>query len=58
MLLTGSGDEVCAQQPSFFLSVMWHGEAFYGLWIQGVEVLILFGSLYLPSVAPVSKQHF
>jgi hypothetical protein len=37
---------------------MWHREAFYGLGVQGVEVLMLFGALLLPSVAPVSQQNF
>jgi hypothetical protein len=41
-----------------FLSVMWHAEAFYGLGVQGVEVLILLGALFLPSVAPASQQGF
>jgi hypothetical protein len=40
------------------LSVRWHGEAFYGLGLQGVEVLILLGALFLPSVALVSQQGF
>jgi hypothetical protein len=26
---------------------MWHGEALYGLGVQGVEVLILLGALFL-----------
>jgi hypothetical protein len=47
-----------AWKPSCFLSVTWHGEAFYGLGAQGVEVLILLGALFLPSVAPVSQQGF
>jgi hypothetical protein len=46
------------QQPTCFLSVTWHGEAFYGLGVQGVKVLILLGVLFLPSVAPVSQQGF
>jgi hypothetical protein len=46
------------QQPSCFLSVTWHGEAFYGLGVQGIEVLILLDALLLPSVAPVSQQDF
>jgi hypothetical protein len=37
---------------------MWHGEAFYGLGVQGVEVLIFLGALFLPRVAPVSQQGF
>jgi hypothetical protein len=47
-----------AQEPFCFLSVLWCGEALYGLWVQGVKVLILFGALFLPSVAPVSQQDF
>jgi hypothetical protein len=37
---------------------MWHGEAFYGLGVQGVEVLIFLGALFLPSVVSVSQQGF
>jgi hypothetical protein len=37
---------------------MWCGEAFYGLGVQGVEVLILLGALFLPSVTPASQQDF
>jgi hypothetical protein len=29
---------------------MWHGEALYGLGIQGVRVLILLGGFFLSSV--------
>jgi hypothetical protein len=47
-----------AWEPSCFLSVMWCGEALYGLGVQGVEVLILLGALFLPSAAPVSQQDF
>jgi hypothetical protein len=46
------------QQPSCFLSVTWCGETFYWLGVQGVEILILLGALFLPSVAPVSQQGF
>jgi hypothetical protein len=45
-------------KPSCFLSVMWHGEALYGLGVQGVKVLILLGVSFLPSVAPVSQQDY
>jgi hypothetical protein len=45
-------------ESSCFLSVTWHGEAFHRLGVQGVEVLILLGALFLPSVAPVSQQGF
>jgi hypothetical protein len=41
-----------------FLSVMWLGKAFYGLGVQGVEVLIVLGAVFLPSVVPVSQQDF
>jgi hypothetical protein len=37
---------------------MWCGKALYGLEVQGVEVLILPGALFLPSVAPPSQQGF
>jgi hypothetical protein len=46
------------QQSSCFLSVMQHGETFHGLGVQGVNVLILLGALFLPCVAPVSQQDF
>jgi hypothetical protein len=35
------------QQPSDFLNVIWCGEVFYGLGVQGVEVLILLCALFL-----------
>jgi hypothetical protein len=47
-----------AWEPSYFLSVTWHGEAFYRLGVQGVEVLILLGALFLPSMAVASQQNF
>jgi hypothetical protein len=37
---------------------MWHGEAVYGLEAPGVEILILFGAFFLPSVAAASHQNF
>jgi hypothetical protein len=46
------------QLPTCFLSVMWHGEAFYGLGVQGVKVLILLCASFLPSVAPACQQGF
>jgi hypothetical protein len=46
------------QEASCFLSIIWLGEALYGLGVQGVEVLILFGALFLPNVATVSQQDF
>jgi hypothetical protein len=30
-------------EPSYFLSVMWHGEALYRLVVQGIGILILLG---------------
>jgi hypothetical protein len=47
-----------ALEHSCCLSVTWHGEAFYRLGIQGVEVLILLCAFFLPSVAPVSQLDF
>jgi hypothetical protein len=29
-----------------FLSIMWCGEAFHGVWVQDVESLILVGALF------------
>jgi hypothetical protein len=37
---------------------MWYGEALYGLGVKGVEVLILLGALFPPSLAPASQQGF
>jgi hypothetical protein len=37
---------------------MWRGEAFYWQGIQGIDVLILLGALFPPSVAPISQQGF
>jgi hypothetical protein len=45
-------------KPSCFLSVTWCGEAFQGLGVQSVEVLILLAALFLPSVAPACQQGF
>jgi hypothetical protein len=45
-------------EPSCFLSVTWCGEAFHRLGVQDVELLILLGALFPPSVAPVSQQYF
>jgi hypothetical protein len=39
-----------------FSHVTWHGEAFQGLEVQGVEVLIFLDALFPPSVAPASQQ--
>jgi hypothetical protein len=47
-----------AQEPSCFLSVMWHGEAFHRLGVKGVKVLVLLAALFPPSVAPASQQGF
>jgi hypothetical protein len=46
------------REPSSFLSVAWCGEVLYGLGVQCVKVLILFGALFLTRVAPVSQQDF
>jgi hypothetical protein len=46
------------QEPSCFLSVTWHGDAYHELGFQGIEVLILLVALFLPSVAPASQQDF
>jgi hypothetical protein len=35
-----------------------YGEALYGLEVQGIEVLILLGAFYVPSMAPESQQDF
>jgi hypothetical protein len=45
-------------QLTSFLSVTWHGEAFHGLGVQAIEVLILVGRLFLPCVAPACQQDF
>jgi hypothetical protein len=45
---------LAAQEPSWFLSVMWHGETLYRLEVQGVGVLLSLGCFFLPSVAPAS----
>jgi hypothetical protein len=51
-LVTGS------TEPSWFLSVMWSGEALCRLGVWDVRVLLLLGVFYLPSVAPASQQDF
>jgi hypothetical protein len=33
-------------ESSCFLSVTWHGEALYGLGVQGVRVLLLLGDFF------------
>jgi hypothetical protein len=48
----------CCGEPSCFLRVTLHGEAFLRLGTQGVEVLILLHVLFLPSMAPASQQDF
>jgi hypothetical protein len=45
-------------QLTCFLSVTWRGEAFHGLGIQDVKVLILLDAVFLPSVVPASQQGF
>jgi hypothetical protein len=47
-----------AWEPSWFLSVTWHGEALYRLGFQSVRVLLLLDGFFLPSVAPASQQDF
>jgi hypothetical protein len=37
---------LAAQEPSCYLSVMWHGEIVYRLGVQGVRVLILLGVFF------------
>jgi hypothetical protein len=37
---------------------MWHGEALHGIGVQGDEVFILLGALFLPSVTQASHQYF
>jgi hypothetical protein len=49
---------LAAQEPSCFLSVMWHRESLYGLGVQGVKALIPLGAFFLPSVAPGFQQNF
>jgi hypothetical protein len=49
---------LAVQQSSCFLSVTWCGEAFHGLGVQDVEVLILLAVLFLPSVSPASQRGF
>jgi hypothetical protein len=49
---------LAARQLYSFLSVMWHGEAFHGLGVQDVLVLILLAALFLPIVAPAFQQGF
>jgi hypothetical protein len=49
---------LAAWEPSCFLNVTWHAEAFYGLGVQDVEVLILLCALFPPSVAPAFQQGF
>jgi hypothetical protein len=41
-----------------FSQYTWHGEAFHGLVVQSVNVLILLGALFPPIVAPASQQDF
>jgi hypothetical protein len=46
------------REPSCFLSVTWCGEVLYGLGVQGIEGLMHFCALFLPSVAVASQQDF
>jgi hypothetical protein len=45
-------------KPSCFLSVTWCEETLYGLEVQGVEVFILLGVLFLASMDAASQQDF
>jgi hypothetical protein len=54
LLNVSSSWHLVAREPPCFLSVMCCGEALYGLGVQGVEVLILLGAFFLPSLAPES----
>jgi hypothetical protein len=49
---------LAVRETSCFLSVTWHGEAFYRLGVQGVGVLLLLSVFFLPRVAPASQQTF
>jgi hypothetical protein len=42
-------------QPACFLSVLWHGEDFHRLGVQGAKVSTLPGASPPPSVAPASQ---
>jgi hypothetical protein len=53
-----SGLELVAAAAHLFSHVTWHGEAFYRLGVQGVNVLILLGALFLPHVTPASQKGF
>jgi hypothetical protein len=46
-----------AQEPSCFLSLMWHRETLHGLGVQGVIVLILLGAFFPAKCAPSSQQY-
>jgi hypothetical protein len=43
---------------SYFLSVMWHGEALYRLGVRCVTVMILLAAFFLPSAVLSSQQDF
>jgi hypothetical protein len=47
-----------AWEPSWFLSVTWHGEALFGLGDWGVRVLLILGGFFSASEAPESQQDF
>jgi hypothetical protein len=47
-----------AQELPCFLSVMWRGEALYGLGVKGVEVLLILGVFFLPSVGSSVSARF
>jgi hypothetical protein len=50
--------QLVVAEALLFSRVTWCGEAFYGLGVQGVEVLILLGALFSASMAPASQQGF
>jgi hypothetical protein len=47
-----------ARELSCFLSVMWHGEALYGLGVQGVKVLILLGAFFFAKSGSTISARF
>jgi hypothetical protein len=50
--------QLATQEPSCFLSVKWHGEAFYELGVQGVRIFIFLSIFFLLSVPLMSQQNF
>jgi hypothetical protein len=47
---------LCGWQPTCSFSVLWHGEEFHRLGVQGAEISALPGALPQPSLSPVSQQ--